>query len=246
MAVDAFDRDQQKKLASGSLLTLDNQIDPTTGTLKLKAIFPNEDNALFPNQFVNARLLVDTQHDAILIPTAAIQRNAQGAFVYVIKPDQTASMHTITVAPPTATRRPCKGLQPGEMIAVKGFDKLQDGAKVAVQNNVQRARMENSLHESVSAIYSAARCDIAVDGGDSARRLRGLSATSRLGAAGSGLPDHPGGDVLSGRKPGSGGLGRDRAARAAIRAGARAEPDDLDELGRQLGHRSAVLAESEY
>ena len=79
MVVDAFDREQQKKLASGSLLTLDNQIDTTTGTLKLKAIFQNEDGSLFANQFVNARLLVDTTHDAILIPTAAIQRNAQGA-----------------------------------------------------------------------------------------------------------------------------------------------------------------------
>ena len=92
MVVDAFDRDQQKKIASGALLTLDNQIDPTTGTLKLKAIFQNEDGSLFANQFVNARLLVDTTHDAILIPTAAIQRNAQGAFVYLIKPDQTASI----------------------------------------------------------------------------------------------------------------------------------------------------------
>ena len=91
MEVDAFDRAQQKKIASGSLLTLDNQIDTTTGTIKLKAIFANKDNALFANQFVNARLLVDTQHDATLIPTAAIQRNAQGAFVYVVKPDQTRS-----------------------------------------------------------------------------------------------------------------------------------------------------------
>jgi multidrug efflux system membrane fusion protein len=144
MVVDAFDREQQKKLASGSLLTLDNQIDPTTGTLKLKAIFQNEDGSLFANQFVNARLLVDTTHDAILIPTAAIQRNAQGAFVYVIKPDQSASIRTITVGTTDGDSAAVQGLQPGENIAVKGFEKLQDGVKVAVQANPASASGKQS------------------------------------------------------------------------------------------------------
>lgn len=134
MLVDAFDRDQQKKLASGSLLTLDNQIDPTTGTIKLKAIFANEDNALFANQFVNARLLVDTTHGAILIPTAAIQRNAQGAFVYVIKPDQSATIRNITVGTTDGDTAAVQGLQPGDTVAIKGFEKLQDGVRVVVQN----------------------------------------------------------------------------------------------------------------
>jgi len=134
MMVDAFDRDQQKKLASGSLLTLDNQIDPTTGTLKLKAIFPNRDNSLFANQFVNARLLVDTTHDAVLIPTAAIQRNAQGSFAYVIKPEQTAAIRTITVGTTDGDMAAVQGIEAGEAVAVKGFEKLQDGVKVAVQN----------------------------------------------------------------------------------------------------------------
>jgi multidrug efflux system membrane fusion protein len=133
MLVDAFDRDQQIKLASGYLLTLDNQIDPTTGTLKLKAEFTNDNSSLFANQFVNARLLVNTTHDAILIPTAAIQRNAQGAFVYIIKPDQTATIRTITVGTTDGDTAAVQGLQPGETIAVKGFEKLQDGVKVAVQ-----------------------------------------------------------------------------------------------------------------
>ncbi len=134
MLVDAFDRGQQKKLASGALLTLDNQIDPTTGTIKLKAIFANEDNSLFANQFVNARLLVDTTHEAILIPTAAIQRNAQGAFVYVIKPDQSATIRNITVGTTDGDMAAVQGLQPRETVAVKGFEKLQDGIKVVVQN----------------------------------------------------------------------------------------------------------------
>src|SRR5919109_1205795 len=85
LAVDAFDRDMKRKLASGALLSTDNQIDPTTGTVKLKAIFQNADNTLFPNQFVNARLLVDTLRDVILVPNAAIQHSPQTAFVYVVK-----------------------------------------------------------------------------------------------------------------------------------------------------------------
>lgn len=134
MPVDALTRDQTTKLASGSLLTLDNQIDQTTGTVKLKAIFPNQDLGLFPMQFVNARLLVDTQHDVTLVPSASIQRNAQGAFVYVIKPDNTASMRIITVGTTDGTIAAVQGVNPGEVIASSGFDKLQDAGKVTVNN----------------------------------------------------------------------------------------------------------------
>lgn len=133
LSVDAFDRDQTKKIASGTLLTLDNMIDTTTGTLKLKAVFPNTDNALFPSQFVNARILVDTLHNVTLIPTPAIQRNAQGAFVYVIKSDQTAAMRTITPGATDGTVTAVEGIQPGEVVAINGFDKLQDGARVSVR-----------------------------------------------------------------------------------------------------------------
>jgi len=133
LTVDAFDREGNKKLASGTLLTLDNVIDPTTGTLKLKAIFDNRDNALFPSQFVNAKLLVDTQHDVTLVPTPAIQRNAQGAFVYVIKSDQTASMRTITPGTTDGLVTAVQGVEPQEVVAVNGFDKLLDGAKVTIR-----------------------------------------------------------------------------------------------------------------
>jgi multidrug efflux system membrane fusion protein len=129
----AFDRDQQTKIASGSLLTLDNIIDTTTGTVKLKAIFPNSDDALFPNQFVNARLTVTTLQNATLVPTAAIQRNAQGAFVYVINSDQTASIKTITPGAADNDSTSVQGIKPGDVVAVNGFDKLQDGAKVALR-----------------------------------------------------------------------------------------------------------------
>jgi multidrug efflux system membrane fusion protein len=135
MVVDAFTRDQTTKLTSGSLLTLDNQIDTTTGTVKLKAIFQNQDFALFPNQFVNARLLVDTLRNVVLVPTAAIQRNAQGPYVYVIKPDQTANLRTITEGTTDGTTESVQGVQSGEVVAVNGFDKLQEGAKVAATNS---------------------------------------------------------------------------------------------------------------
>jgi multidrug efflux system membrane fusion protein len=133
MTVDAFDREQKKKIAQGSLLTVDNQIDTTTGTVKLKAEFPNGDNALFPSQFVNSHLLVETQQGATLVPTAAIQRNAQGAYVYVLTKDQTASIRTVTVGTTDADTAAVQGVNAGEIVAVNGFDKLQDGIKVSVR-----------------------------------------------------------------------------------------------------------------
>jgi multidrug efflux system membrane fusion protein len=133
LTVDAFDRTQQTKLSSGALLTFDNEIDTTTGTIKLKATFPNRDNALFPNQFVNARLLVTTQHGVILVPTVAIQRNAQDAFVYVVKPDQTVAMQSVTTRTTDGNVTAVQGLKAGDVVAVDGFDKLQSGAKVAVR-----------------------------------------------------------------------------------------------------------------
>jgi membrane fusion protein, multidrug efflux system len=134
MRVDALDREQKKKIAEGFLLTVDNQIDTTTGTVKLKAQFPNTDNALFPSQFVNPHLLVETQHGATLIPTAAIQRNAQGAYVYVLSKDQTASIRTVTAGTTDGDTTAVQGVNADEMVAVNGFDKLQDGIKVSVRS----------------------------------------------------------------------------------------------------------------
>ncbi len=133
MTVDALDREQKKKIATGFLLTVDNQVDTTTGTVKLKAQFPNTDNALFPSQFVNSHLLVETQHGATLIPSAAIQRNAQGAYVYVLTPEQTAAIRTVTVGTTDGDTTAVQGIGPGEVVAVNGFDKLQDGIKVSVR-----------------------------------------------------------------------------------------------------------------
>lgn len=135
LTVDAFDRTQQTKLSTGALLTFDNEIDTTTGTIKLKATFPNHDNALFPNQFVNARLLVTTQHGVILIPTAAIQRNAQDSFVYVLKPDQTVAMQNVSTGTTDGNATAVEGLKAGDVIAVDGFDKLQNGTKIVVRKS---------------------------------------------------------------------------------------------------------------
>jgi membrane fusion protein, multidrug efflux system len=134
LSVDAYDRDLKHKLATGSLLTTDNQIDQTTGTIKLKAAFPNDDNALFPNQFVNARLLVSTVRDAILIPAAGLQRSQQGSFVYVVKPDKTVEMRPVTVgAVQGDVIAISKGLAANDLVVTDGVDKLQQGSHVSVQ-----------------------------------------------------------------------------------------------------------------
>ena len=135
LLVDAFDRAQQKKISSGTLLTFDNEIDTATGTIKLKATFANNDNALFPNQFINARLLVSTERGVVLIPTAAIQRNAQEAFVYVVKPDQTVAMQTVSVGTSEGNVTAVDGLKVGDTVAIDGFDKLQSGVKVVARKD---------------------------------------------------------------------------------------------------------------
>jgi multidrug efflux system membrane fusion protein len=131
LGVDAFDRAVQKKLATGMLLTLDNQIDTTTGTVKARSLFDNKDLALFPNQFVNVRLRVDTVHGATLIPTSTIQHNGQAAFVYVLQ-DNTAHMRSIKVGVTDGGTAQVEGINPGDVLANSSFDKLQDNVKVVV------------------------------------------------------------------------------------------------------------------
>ncbi len=130
----AYDRDLKRKLASGTLLTIDNQIDQTSGTVRFKAEFENKDLSLFPNQFVNARLLIDTKRGAVIVPTAAIQHSPDSAFVYVVKPDQSVEVREITSTLTEGDEAAVdKGLQPGEVVVIDGIDKLQQGTKVAVR-----------------------------------------------------------------------------------------------------------------
>lgn len=131
LTVDAFDRAGQKKIATGTLLTLDNQIDTTTGTVKARGSFDNKDSTLFPNEFVNVRLLVDTLDGATLIPASAIQHNGQTAFVYVLQ-DNSAHMRTVKPGVTDAGLTQVTGIDPGDVLANSSFDKLQDDAKVAI------------------------------------------------------------------------------------------------------------------
>ncbi len=133
LVVDTYDRAQKSKLASGQLLTVDNQIDPTTGTVKLKAQFANADYALFPNQFVNSMLLLDTRRGVTLIPSAGVQRGSQGTYVYVLKEDRTVSLRLVKVGITEGDSTSIdEGLMPGESVVIDGADKLREGAKVEV------------------------------------------------------------------------------------------------------------------
>ena len=133
LAAIAYDRTGTTELGKGHLETVDNQIDTTTGTVKLRAIFDNEQEILFPNQFVNLQLLVNTLQDTNIVPTAAIQHGAPGAFVYVVKPDQTAAVHQVKLGPGDGQHiAVLDGLQPGEKVVVDGSDRLREGAKVTL------------------------------------------------------------------------------------------------------------------
>jgi multidrug efflux system membrane fusion protein len=129
--VDAFDRTNLKKVAAGKLLTLDNQIDTTTGTVKARSLFDNKDSILYPNEFVNVRLLVNTLHDVTLLPTSAIQHNGQTAFVYVLQ-DNTAHMRTIKQGVTDGDIAQVTGINPGDVLANSSFEKLQDNVKVVM------------------------------------------------------------------------------------------------------------------
>ncbi|BET11392.1 MdtA/MuxA family multidrug efflux RND transporter periplasmic adaptor subunit [Pandoraea sputorum] len=140
LPVEAFDRAGKTKLADGKLASIDNQIDTTTGTVKLKAEFANADGTLFPNQFVNVKMLVDTLKGVTLIPSAAVQRGTQGSFVYTVQPDQTVKLKTVKLGPTDGTNTAVEsGIDPGEKLVIDGMDKLRDGAKVEVITAESRA-----------------------------------------------------------------------------------------------------------
>jgi membrane fusion protein, multidrug efflux system len=135
LSATAFDRSGTDRLAAGALMTLDNQIDTTTGTFKLRAQFANDDAKLFPNQFVNVRLLVDVLHDATVVPSASIQRGAPGTFVYFINQDGTVSVRKVVLGPADGERVSISsGLSPGDRVVIDGADKLRDGAKIQLRD----------------------------------------------------------------------------------------------------------------
>lgn len=133
LTVTALDRSQLHKLAEGSLITVDNQINPTTGTVRARATFPNRKSELFPNQFVNARLLVKTLTNVDLVPSAAIQRNSDAAFVYVVQPDDTVVSRDVKITAVDGEISAVTGVNPGEKLVTDGFDKLQSGSKITLR-----------------------------------------------------------------------------------------------------------------
>ena len=135
LPVEAYDREQRNKLAEGALLTIDNEVDPTTGTVRLKAQFPNTDNRLFPSQFVNARLRLETRRGATAVPTAAIQSSPKGPFVYVVRPDRTVAVRQVGVGVTDGDDVSIeRGLAVGEQVVVEGAERLRDGAAIALRN----------------------------------------------------------------------------------------------------------------
>ncbi|MBF0506273.1 MAG: MdtA/MuxA family multidrug efflux RND transporter periplasmic adaptor subunit [Nitrospirae bacterium] len=144
LTVEAYDREQKQKLATGYLLTIDNLIDPATGTVKFKAIFPNKDNELFPNQFVNARLLVKMESGVIIVPASAIQRGPHGTFVYVVKADHTAGVRPVTTgAADNNDISVTAGLVAGELVVFDGAERLREGSKVELRDQNARNGRNN-------------------------------------------------------------------------------------------------------
>ncbi|MBV9744041.1 MAG: efflux RND transporter periplasmic adaptor subunit [Acidobacteriia bacterium] len=162
--VDALDREDQHQLAQGTLLTLDNQVDTTTGTVRVRATFANKNNELFPNEFVNARLLVRTLSNVSIAPTAAIQRNGDQAFVYVVnRSNSTVELRDITVTDTTGNSAAVSGVKPGDTVVIDGFDRLENGAKVSIRPETATAPAAATASQS-PATSSTRQAPTAVNG----------------------------------------------------------------------------------
>jgi multidrug efflux system membrane fusion protein len=145
LQVEAWDRDLKTRIGTGKLQTIDNQIDPSTGTIRLRAVFDNKDSALFPSQFVNTRMLVEKTKDVTLVPNSAIQRNSQNTYVWLLKPDQTVAIRDITLLTSEGEETGISsGLKPGDMVVTVGVDRLQNGSRVATESPKGKSRKKSS------------------------------------------------------------------------------------------------------
>jgi multidrug efflux system membrane fusion protein len=152
LSVDAFDRSFQTRLASGTLEAIDNQVDVTTGTIRLKAVFANEHNLLFPNQFVNARLLIDTLQQAVTVPSSAVQRGPDVTYAYVVLPDSTVDLRRIITGDTDGDVTTVeKGLSPGEIVVIEGVDKLQKGSRVAARARGSSGQTSESQRQALGS-----------------------------------------------------------------------------------------------
>ncbi len=149
LEVDAYDRSNEKEIEAGKLTSLDNEVDTTTGTIKFRAEFPNKNLSLFPNQFVNARLLVKTLRNVVLVPAAAVQQNGTSAFLYVVKPGNTVAVQQVTVLTSNERESAVQGLNAGVNVATSGFDRLDNNVTVSV-NNTPPSQPNNQGHGSTS------------------------------------------------------------------------------------------------
>jgi multidrug efflux system membrane fusion protein len=193
LKADAFDRAQTHMIESGTLSTVDNEIDTTTGTVKLRALYQNPDNLLFPNQFVNVRLQVDTLHNQIIVPVAGIQRGASGTFVYVVNPNHTVSMRAVTLGQTNNDRvAVAKGLMAGDTIVVDGADRLRDGARVLLPGE-QMPAVSNQPPRAQGA---------APGRGGRGRGRRGGAPGGAAAGAGGAAPGAAGGAAPAGGPPG--------------------------------------------
>ncbi len=175
MSVTAYDRSNTTSLEAGYLETLDNQIDTTTGTVKLRATFQNNSGLLFPNQFVNTRLLVNVVKDAVIVPTSSVLNGSMGAFVYVVKPDNTVTVRKVKVGPVDGERTSiASGLQVGERVVTDGSDRLKEGAKITIPADRPRGASGASGAHAASGAPPAANAN----GASGARRHRHASQTS--------------------------------------------------------------------
>ena len=158
LTVDAFARDNQTKLAQGKLLTIDNQIDQSTGTGRLKAVFDNKDDALWPNQFVNVRLLLDIRKNSTVVPAAAIQRGPQGTYVFVTKSDNTVDVRLVTIAFTQENLSViASGISPNETVVTDGQDKLQEGSKIQVRTPTPGSRPQAGQNGSANPSPGSSR-----------------------------------------------------------------------------------------
>jgi multidrug efflux system membrane fusion protein len=190
LSVDAYDRSQQNKLATGLLTTIDNQIDPTTGTVKLKAQFANEDFSMFANQFVNTRLLVNVKHDATIVPSAGIQRGSQGTFVYVVNADNTVSVRTVDIGIVQGDDTEIlTGVKAGETIVVDGSDKLREGARVSIASKDGKTVAPRGAGESGKAGNGGERKRR--DGQEGGHRRHQSDEASKMPAAKEATPANP-------------------------------------------------------
>jgi multidrug efflux system membrane fusion protein len=155
LEVDAFDRAFDKNIEAGKLTSLDNQVDTTTGTVKFRATFPNKNFSLYPNQFVNARLLVKTLRKVTLVPPAAVQQNGTNAFVYIVKPGNTVAVQQVKVLTTNDQEVAIQGLDAGVNVATSGFDRLENGVTVAVRGQPNQpnnaSQSNNQDHGSTSS-----------------------------------------------------------------------------------------------